>query len=170
MMYLYFYVIRMPNHFPQRNASKRLWSLIKHCQRMHARESARSSFSFVTFCCFCFSGCLSCNCSDASVSSQCDIETGECQCQPGATGAKCDRCQGDHRWPSCSNSCSGWNPIICCLSLAGYWNLGPNGCDSCGCNTDFAVGGGCDQVYFHQGLAHEWLQFFVIFEQVVSQE
>ena len=61
------------------------------------------------------------NCSEASTSSQCDLLTGECQCQPGATGAKCDRCQ------------------------AGFWNLGPNGCESCGCNTDFAVGGTCDQ-------------------------
>ena len=66
-------------------------------------------------------GCTPCNCSTASVSSQCDVQTGQCQCQPGATGAKCERCQ------------------------AGFWNLGPNGCDSCGCNTEFAVGGTCDQ-------------------------
>ena len=37
------------------------------------------------------------------------------------TGQKCDRCQN------------------------GFWNLGENGCEKCGCNADFAVGGGCDQ-------------------------
>ena len=37
-------------------------------------------------------------------------------------GQKCDRCQN------------------------GFWNLGSEGCETCGCNTDFAIGGGCDQV------------------------
>ena len=56
------------------------------------------------------------------VDSQCDLESGECKCKAGVTGAKCERCE------------------------AGYWNLGPNGCERCGCNPDYAIGGTCDQV------------------------
>lgn len=66
-------------------------------------------------------GCTPCECSEASFSTQCADRTGQCRCKPGVTGQKCDRC------------------------MAGFWNLGPNGCESCGCNTEFAVGGTCDQ-------------------------
>ncbi|TRY60964.1 hypothetical protein TCAL_05712 [Tigriopus californicus] len=66
-------------------------------------------------------GCTACQCSDASESTSCDLFSGQCRCKPGVTGQKCDTC------------------------MAGYWNLGPNGCESCGCNTEFAVGGTCDQ-------------------------
>ncbi len=66
-------------------------------------------------------GCTACDCSEASESSQCDLETGQCECKFGVTGQKCDRC------------------------LAGFWNLTPDGCQSCGCNTEFAVGGTCNQ-------------------------
>merc|ERR1712106_227086 len=67
------------------------------------------------------SGCLACDCSEGSEYTQCDQETGQCVCKPGVRGQKCETC------------------------LNGHWNLGPNGCESCGCNTEFAVGGGCDQ-------------------------
>ena len=50
------------------------------------------------------------------------METGQCLCKPGVTGGKCGRC------------------------LNGFWNYGPDGCQSCGCNTDFAIGGGCNQL------------------------
>ena len=33
-----------------------------------------------------------CNCSDLSVSGECDIVSGQCQCQAGAIGLKCDDC------------------------------------------------------------------------------
>ena len=65
-------------------------------------------------------GCLPCQCSEASQFSQCDLITGQCTCKPGVTGQKCERC------------------------LNGFWNLGPQGCERCGCNTEFAIGGGCD--------------------------
>ena len=65
-------------------------------------------------------GCMECGCSEASEYTQCDLETGQCQCKPGVTGQKCDRC------------------------LNGYWNLGPYGCEKCACNTEFAIGGGCN--------------------------
>jgi sucrose phosphorylase len=40
---------------------------------------------------------------------------------PGVSGTKCERCN------------------------TGFWNLGENGCEKCGCNTDYAVGSGCNQ-------------------------
>ena len=50
-----------------------------------------------------FQGCSYCNCSEGSIDSQCDQETGECECKDGVTGPQCQRCQ------------------------AGFWNLGPDG-------------------------------------------
>lgn len=49
-------------------------------------------------------GCLPCDCSIASTSSQCDPNNGQCRCQPGVTGRNCDTC------------------------VAGYWNFTENGC------------------------------------------
>ena len=41
--------------------------------------------------------------SEASIDSQCDLISGQCQCKPGVSGQKCERCN------------------------TGFWNLGPNG-------------------------------------------
>src|SRR6218665_3211703 len=51
-------------------------------------------------------GCDLCNCGPASVSPDCDVYSGQCQCRPGVTGRKCDQCE------------------------QGYWNYGPRGCQS----------------------------------------
>lgn len=45
-----------------------------------------------------------CECGLGSVTPQCDLQTGHCECQPGVQGSKCDQCQH------------------------GHWNLGPSGC------------------------------------------
>ena len=49
-------------------------------------------------------GCRECGCGLGSVTPQCGLRTGRCDCQPGVQGEKCDQC------------------------LAGHWDLGPSGC------------------------------------------
>ena len=49
-------------------------------------------------------GCRECECGIGSVTPQCGMRTGLCDCQPGVQGDKCDKC------------------------MPGHWNLGPNGC------------------------------------------
>ncbi|XP_067931597.1 laminin subunit alpha-like [Watersipora subatra] len=61
-------------------------------------------------------GCTSCNCSIASNSTQCDIVNGACECQPGVTGQLCDSCLSQH------------------------WDFTKEGCKSCACELDGAVG------------------------------
>ncbi|GIX84198.1 laminin subunit alpha, partial [Caerostris extrusa] len=67
-------------------------------------------------------GCRSCNCGRASTSEQCDLETGQCSCQPGAGGLTCDLCE------------------------PGYWNYSPNGCVSCNCDEKYSAGAVCNAV------------------------
>ena len=39
------------------------------------------------------SGCEPCECNlNGAVSSQCDLDSGQCQCKAGVSGAKCDHC------------------------------------------------------------------------------
>ena len=45
-----------------------------------------------------------CDCGLASYGPDCDIYNGQCQCRPGVTGRKCDRCE------------------------TGYWDYSPSGC------------------------------------------
>ena len=42
-------------------------------------------------------------CSAAVITGQCDLTTGQCECKPGVSGTKCERCN------------------------TGFWNLGENG-------------------------------------------
>ena len=37
-------------------------------------------------------GCQLCKCSSASLTDDCNVLTGQCECKPGVTGLKCDRC------------------------------------------------------------------------------
>ncbi|CAL7935288.1 unnamed protein product [Xylocopa violacea] len=68
--------------------------------------------------------CVACNCNEiGSRSLQCNSE-GKCQCKPGVTGDKCDRC------------------------AANYYNFGSYGCTSCECNVvgSFMNTPSCDPV------------------------
>nr|XP_014348008.1 PREDICTED: laminin subunit alpha-2 isoform X3 [Latimeria chalumnae] len=102
-------------------------------------------------------GCVPCNCNSfGSKSFDCD-ESGQCRCQPGVAGQKCDRCaQGFYNFQeggctSCNcahvgNNCdSGTGQCICPPNTIGekcdkcapnYWGHDiVSGCKPCGCNT-----------------------------------
>lgn len=70
-------------------------------------------------------GCVPCECQLASESTQCDDATGQCRCKHGVTGRTCDRC------------------------APGFWDYGPDGCLSCGCNTEYSLGFGCNAMTGH---------------------
>lgn len=65
-------------------------------------------------------GCKSCECAIASESAQCEDAKGQCRCKRGVTGRTCDHC------------------------APGFWDYGPEGCLSCGCNTEYSLGFGCN--------------------------
>ncbi|KAJ8668735.1 hypothetical protein QAD02_010398 [Eretmocerus hayati] len=65
-------------------------------------------------------GCRPCNCGIASNSSQCADKDGRCACKPGVEGRACDRC------------------------MVGFWNYGPEGCQSCGCTKGYSHGTSCN--------------------------
>ena len=46
----------------------------------------------MTICCYTLLSFTACNCSELSISEECDAVTGQCQCQEGAIGIKCDDC------------------------------------------------------------------------------
>ncbi|XP_076132765.1 laminin subunit alpha-5 isoform X1 [Alosa pseudoharengus] len=107
--------------------------------------------------------CTKCNCSPCGTAS-CDPRTGRCQCKPGVTGARCDRCEdGTYGFDACSGcqrcdcdasaalvqpcdpksgSCAcqpGVNGPHCRQCAPGYWDYSPNGCKKCDCKA-----GRCD--------------------------
>ena len=62
--------------------------------------------------------CVACECNpQGSATQQCDRRTGQCECEPGITGAKCDQCDrgttGDlpHCEP-CGECFDNWDQII----------------------------------------------------------
>ena len=66
-------------------------------------------------------GCIPCQCANASLTTSCDSESGQCQCQPGAGGRTCDTCE------------------------PGFWRYSSDGCTSCNCGARFSQGAVCDQ-------------------------
>ncbi|KAL5250259.1 hypothetical protein ACHWQZ_G016108 [Mnemiopsis leidyi] len=68
-------------------------------------------------------GTVRCNCDrdGAYEPDRCDLEGGQCNCKPNVQGLKCDQCK-----PS-------------------FFNLGPEGCEACGCSLIGSVGQSCDQ-------------------------
>ncbi|XP_058846993.1 LOW QUALITY PROTEIN: laminin subunit alpha-5-like [Acipenser ruthenus] len=107
--------------------------------------------------------CTNCNCSPCGTAS-CDPRTGQCQCKPGVTGARCDRCKdGFYGYDSCTGcqrcdcdsaaaltqACNPQNgqcscqPGVSgpqCLQCApGFWGYTSDGCTRCDCK-----GGSCN--------------------------
>ncbi|MGH0140359.1 UNVERIFIED_CONTAM: hypothetical protein FKN15_048109 [Acipenser sinensis] len=107
--------------------------------------------------------CTNCNCSPCGTAS-CDPRTGQCQCKPGVTGARCDRCKdGFYGYDSCAGcqrcdcdsaaaltqACNPQNgqcscqPGVSgpqCLQCApGFWGYTSDGCTRCDCK-----GGSCN--------------------------
>lgn len=52
-------------------------------------------------------GCRDCNCDLASNSSQCDLVSGQCPCQAGVIGQRCDECMEGY-WDYDFGGCKGW--------------------------------------------------------------
>ncbi|XP_063686656.1 laminin subunit gamma-1-like isoform X2 [Bolinopsis microptera] len=68
-------------------------------------------------------GTVRCNCDrdGAYEPDRCELEGGQCSCKPNVQGLKCDECK-----PS-------------------FFNLGPNGCEACGCSLIGSENQNCDQ-------------------------
>lgn len=102
--------------------------------------------------------CRACNCNRfGSISSQCDLETGRCQCKEHYIGEKCDRCEDGYggvekgcKHCECdpvgsfttlcdqvSGQCQCKPGVFgkkCDSCKSGYYGFADNGCDSCNCN------------------------------------
>ena len=68
-------------------------------------------------------GCKECNCDPVGTveNTECDVQTGQCQCKPGVTGLHCDQCLPEH------------------------YGFGQYGCSPCDCDKTGSVHGQCDQ-------------------------
>ena len=65
--------------------------------------------------------CSPCGCSSpGSVSGECDLLSGQCECRAGVAGRTCDQCLSDH------------------------WGLGANGCAPCGCDLSGSEASQCN--------------------------
>ena len=49
---------------------------------------------------------MDCDCGQASVTTQCDLDFGNCTCMPGVKGYKCDTCIGGF-WNYQESGCQG---------------------------------------------------------------
>ena len=66
-------------------------------------------------------GCVQCKCNPlGSVHLNCHKQSGQCQCQPGVAGLKCDQCMENH------------------------FNFSGDGCQPCACNSFGSLGASCD--------------------------
>ncbi|KAJ8257343.1 hypothetical protein GJAV_G00184600 [Gymnothorax javanicus] len=107
--------------------------------------------------------CTKCNCSPCGTDS-CDLQTGQCRCKAGVTGAQCNICEdGAFGYETCAGcqrcdcdaaaaliqpcdprngTCAcqpGVNGPQCRQCAPGYWDYSPSGCKKCDCK-----GGLCD--------------------------
>ncbi|XP_068437392.1 laminin subunit alpha-1 isoform X2 [Clinocottus analis] len=110
--------------------------------------------------------CRACGCDvSGSLSSVCDVTTGQCSCRENVTGLTCDRCQsgsfglqtqggcrscGCNQSGSVSESCDeggrcqcveGVSGDACDRCSRGYYGFHANGCTACTCDL---TGGNCD--------------------------
>uniref|UniRef100_A0A8C2X678 Laminin, alpha 1 n=1 Tax=Cyclopterus lumpus TaxID=8103 RepID=A0A8C2X678_CYCLU len=110
--------------------------------------------------------CRVCGCDvSGSLSSVCDVTTGQCSCRENVTGLTCDRCQsgsfglqsqagcracGCNQSGSVSESCDEGGRCQCLESVSGdvcdrcsrgYYDFRANGCTACTCDV---TGGNCD--------------------------
>ncbi|XP_071844628.1 laminin subunit alpha-2-like isoform X3 [Apostichopus japonicus] len=83
----------------------------------HEAFCTAQAFSLITFY---FNGTLDCDCDlVGSLSIECDVQEGQCQCKPGVGGRRCDTC------------------------LPEFYAFGPTGCTECSCSSENKV---CDLV------------------------
>ncbi|GIX96617.1 laminin subunit alpha-1 [Caerostris extrusa] len=119
--------------------------------------------------------CEPCSCNPkGSLSTQCDLTTGQCICKPGIVGRTCNRCAG-----SLSIQCDESNgqcrckPHVvgrmCDRCQDGYWNLqSGNGCEQCQCNRTGSSASVCDKNTGHNCKPGIGGRFVISVYQVIS--